>query len=451
MILSPVSEMRLSFLVIVLFLNFCYASAQSHLQRRQTSKQLSYNELVVKKYIDTLQTIIKADTLTEVESVLNNPYYYPLVLTPTFYYFPVKNVMACNWTPKRIHSDNPLKIKMPVALEDSLSSVITRNLMWVYTQRPWLTTITEQDISNAEGIRADIKSPPVKENIKITPADNKIDLGLDDATINVVTRKPNFWSFGGSFSLQFSQSYISDNWYQGGNSNHSFLSTANLRANYNNKSKLFFENSLELRLGFLEYKDDKKHRYRTNDDKIFMSNKLGLQAFKNWYYTFLLQTQTQFYPNYSANSDYVNSDFLSPLTSNFSIGMEYKLNVKNFNLSANIGALSYNFKYVDRNNLRGNYGIRAPHSSDTEFGSTITINYTWNIFKNVSQTCRIYYYTNYERVQVDIENTTKFSFNKYLNTQLYLYPRFDDTYYKDGKSEFFQFKELWSLAFNYSF
>jgi hypothetical protein len=175
--------MRLSFLVIVLFLNFCYASAQSHLQRRQTSKQPSYNELVVKKYIDTLQTIIKADTLTEVESVLNNPYYYPLVLTPTFYYFPVKNVMACNWTPKRIHSDNPLKIKMPVALEDSLSSVITRNLMWVYTQRPWLTTITEQDISNAEGIRADIKSPPVKENIKITPADNKIDLGLDDATI----------------------------------------------------------------------------------------------------------------------------------------------------------------------------------------------------------------------------------------------------------------------------
>ena len=110
----------------------------------------------------------------------------------------------------------------------------------------------------------------------------------------------------------------------------------------------------------LKYKDDNKHRYRTNDDKIFMSNKLGLQAFKNWYYTFLLQTQTQFYPNYSANSDYVNSDFLSPLTSNFSIGMEYKLNVKNFNLSANIGALSYNFKYVDRNNLRGNYGIRAP-------------------------------------------------------------------------------------------
>ena len=96
MILSPVSEMRLSFLVIVLFLNFCCASAQSHLQRRQTSKQPSYNELVVKKYIDTLQTIIKADTLTEVESVLNNPYYYPLVLTPTFYYFPVKNVMACN-------------------------------------------------------------------------------------------------------------------------------------------------------------------------------------------------------------------------------------------------------------------------------------------------------------------------------------------------------------------
>lgn len=443
--------MKIPLLAIIVLVNLQVLSAQTRHQRRQQTKQPTYNEQIVRKYIDTLQAVIKADTLSEVESVLNNPYYYPLVLTPTFYYFPVRKTMASDWKPEHLHSREPVTVKMPPSSDDSIAVAITDNLMWVYTQKPWLATVTEQDLSNAEGIRSEVKQPQLKDNIKITPADKKIDLGLDDATIKVVTHRPNFWSFGGSYALQFSQSYISDNWYQGGNSSHSFLATANLRANYNNKSKLIFENSLELRLGFMEYRDDKKHRYRANDDKIFMSNKIGLQAFKNWYYTLLLQTQTQFYPHYNSNSDYVNSDFLSPLTSNLSIGMEYKLNVKNFSLSANIGALSYNFKYCDRNSIRANYGIRKPHSSDTEFGSTITINYNWKIFNNLSHNGRINYYTNYGRVESYYESTTTFSFNKYLNTNVYINARFDDSHYQDGKPEFFQFKEQWALAFNYSF
>lgn len=443
--------MRLLFATIVLFISICSSQAQVVQSRRQPIKQLSYNELIVKKYTDTLQTVLAADTLSEVESILNNPYFYPLVLHPTFYYFPVHNTMKCDWKPVRIHSSNPLRIKLPVSTEDSLSSSITRNLMWVYTRTPWLATTTENDISKAAGIRSDIAAPPEKEIIRITPAEKKIDLGLDDAIVNVITHRPNFWKFGGSYSLQFMQNYISKNWYKGGDSNHSFLATATMTANYNNKKKFLFENTLEMRLGFFEARDDKVHKYRTNDDKLRLVNKVGLQAFKNWYYTFLLQSQTQFYPNFSSNSNAVNSDFMSPFNSNFSIGMEYKLNVKNFNLSAVFGALSYDFKYVDRNNLRTLYGIRPPHSSDTDFGSTITINYNWTIFKNVSNSARIYYYTNYERALFEYESTTTFTFNKYLSTKLYIFPRFDDTYYKNGKPEFFQFKEWWSLSMNYSF
>ncbi len=441
--------MRLFILIAILIINLCRASAQTASSRR--TRQPSYNEQIVKKYADTLQAVIAADTIAEAGNGLGNPYFYPLLLTPTFYYFPVRNTMSSDWKPGRIDSRNSPGFRTPASQEDSLSSAITQSLVWVYTQKPWLSAVTEQDISNAAGIRSDVKSPPERETIKVTPSDSKIDLGLDDATINVVTHRPNFWTFGGSFSLQYTQNYVSDNWYKGGDSNNSFLATAAFRANYNNKKKLFFENTLDMHLGFLEYRDDEKHRFHSNDDLLRMTNKLGLQAFKNWYYTFLLQTTTQFYPNYSTNSDHVNSDFMSPLTSNFSIGMEYKLNVKNYNLSVNIGALSYNFKYVDRNNLRPNYGIRAPHSSDTDFGSTVTVNYNWTILKNITQSCRIYYYTNYRQVLFEAENTTTFSFNKYLNTRLYIFPRFDDTFYRDGKAEFFQFKEWWSLGFSYSF
>lgn len=94
----------------------------------------------------------------------------------------------------------------------------------------------------------------------------------------IVPQKPNFWKISGSYSLQFMQNYVSDNWYKGGESNHSMLAMTNLSLVYNNKQKLKFENYLDLKLGFQYYKSDKMHRYRTNSDLIRMTNKLGLQA-----------------------------------------------------------------------------------------------------------------------------------------------------------------------------
>ena len=52
--------------------------------------------------------------------------------------------------------------------------------------------------------------------------------------------------------------------------------------------------------------------------------------------------------------------------------------------------------------------------------------HTWNIASNISWSSRLYYFTNYERVLVEWEHTFKFSINKYLSTDLSLYPRFDD-------------------------
>ena len=41
--------------------------------------------------------------------------------------------------------------------------------------------------------------------------------------LDVVVLKPNFWDFGGDYYLQFLQNYLTDNWYQGGESNYSLM------------------------------------------------------------------------------------------------------------------------------------------------------------------------------------------------------------------------------------
>ena len=81
----------------------------------------------------------------------------------------------------------------------------------------------------------------------------------------------------------------------------------------------------------------------------------------------------------------------------------------------------------------------------------MTINYTWNMFKNVSWTGRIYYYTNYEKVQVEWENTINLTINRFLTTQLFLYPRFDDGATRQEGKSYFQFYQQLSLGFKASF
>ena len=189
--------------------------------------------------------------------------------------------------------------------------------------------------------------------------------------------------------LQFTQNYVSDNWYKGGESNNALLATVTIDANFNNKKKISWDNKLEMRLGFQTSRDDSEHKFRTNTDLLRLTNKLGVQAFKNWYYTIMLQSWSQFYKGYKANDPKVYSDFMSPFESLLSIGMDYKLSKKNFNISAAISPLALKFKYVDRKELSPSFGVNAGSHTKWERGSNITVNSRWNICKQVSWVSRL--------------------------------------------------------------
>ncbi len=292
----------------------------------------------------------------------------------------------------------------------------------------------------------------------------KSDLGLNqkvvekptdpgNIAVDVVVVKPNFWSFKGDYYLQFLQNYVSGNWYKGGESNYSMVGAVTLQLNYNNKQKVKWDNKLELKLGFVTSKSDSLHNLKTSEDLIRYTGKLGLQASKRWYYTMQLVAYTQFLRGYSNNSRQVFSDFMSPLNTNLSLGMDYNVNGLKGRLTGSIhlAPLAYNFRYVDRLSVASRYGLKPDRHTLHDFGSEFTFDLLWKMSESVSWQTRLYGYTTYRRAEVEWENTFTFRFNKYISSKLFLYPRFDDGTARDGHHGYWQLREFASIGFSYGF
>lgn len=321
-------------------------------------------------------------------------------------------------------------------------------LLNIYLNHPELVKNTEQKL-DASGPaltpRTVTESPSVI--IKKTKPNEPEALPVD-----VVVLKPNFWAFSGDYYLQFLQNYLTDNWYQGGESNYSMMGSVTLNANYNNKQKVKWDNTLEMKYGLQTTRSDTVHKTRTSEDLLRYTGKLGLQATKKWYYTFQLIAQTQWARHYSTNSSTVKSDFFSPFNLNLSVGMDYNVSwLKNrLTGSFHLAPLAYNFKYSGRLALSRRNGIDEGKHSLNDFGSQTTIRLNWKISDNISWATRLYWYTTYERTEAEWENTFSFQFNRYLATKIYLYPRFDDGSSKDDKMGYWMFKEFVSIGFSYS-
>jgi len=91
---------------------------------------------------------------------------------------------------------------------------------------------------------------PRKERIKsfLQPETPVESLTTDNELLVV---RPNFWTHKGNGYVQFTQHYISDNWYKGGESTNALLSGLVLEANFDDRQRIEFENKLEIKLGFV--------------------------------------------------------------------------------------------------------------------------------------------------------------------------------------------------------
>lgn len=429
-------------LLIISCLALLAINAQAGVDRPRLN---AVNNLVIRIYTDSLNRLVQ-DFPNRVlrTNVQQDPYYYPLVGTPTFYFTPVRSYLETD-SAKVLGSDS---------LRDYL---IGKALMAAYMSHPEYFSETEGEImqqvvpDDRKAIKRDTLgiADVFRKNHRVAPQTG----GLFDND-NVLIRRPKFWMKTGNASLQFSQNYISENWSGGGSSNNVLQGGLVLQANYDNRRGLQFDNKLEMNLGFIATRDDTIHQYKTSTDMLRLTSNLGLKAFKNWFYTIGIVCTTQFMPGYKNNDPTTYSAFLSPLVGDLNIGMNYKLKKDNLiDLSVFLAPAAYEFKYVSRESVDGTqFGLKPNHSTYSKVGSSVTVNSVWNIFKMLKWTSRLYYFTSYKNSLWEWENTFDFILTKYISARFYVFNRFDDSRQRpDPDESYFQLKELLSIGLNYAF
>lgn len=338
---------------------------------------------------------------------------------------------------------------------DEVSQAIDQALMHVYLKRPELVKVTESEQEEAGSLRQDIIETPVMQEVEMVEQAAPMPETPEAAPVEVVIEKPNFWKYKGDANLQFMQNYVSDNWYKGGESNQAAVGSVTLEANYDNKSKWKWDNKLEMKLGFQTSPSDTVHKFKTNEDLIRYTGKVGLQAANRWYYTLQMLAYTQFYHGLKSNNTKVFSDFMSPFNLSVGLGMDYKVQALANKLTGtiNMSPLAVNYRYVDRADLAKSFGVKSPDHTHslTDFGSQITASITWKVNDVLTWKTRIYGFTSYERSEVEWENTFTLRVSKYISANLFLFPRFDDANNRDENLGYWQFKEYSSLGFSYNF
>ncbi|MCR5180841.1 MAG: DUF3078 domain-containing protein [Bacteroidaceae bacterium] len=392
-----------------------------------------------------------------------SPYLFRLFGPATLYKSALTQAMSVDST--TISSSESLVLPSLGLTNDSqltLNQVINEQLVQAYVQHPELFATTQEEVMSTTPLRSEL-AQPIEEQQKLA---EKLIEQVPDIEVEAVEpeiKKPNFWTFKGNGGLQFTQSYYSRNWYQGGENNYSMLSMLTVDANYNNQRKLQLDNRFEAQLGF-QTSESSTPKFRPTSNLLRLTSRLGIKAIGNWDYTAQLQLQSQPYRGYSGKSEEVVSDFLSPLYVRSSIGMTYKLKKSKFDGTLMLAPLSYVITYVHVDSRVKRYGISEGHNSKHEWGPNVEMKFTWKIASNVSWQSRLYWFSNFDMTRIENENTFNFTINKYLSAKLFINPRYEDSKYynikrnEDGsladdsaRETHWMLKEFFSLGFNYEF
>ena len=391
--------------------------------------------------------------------------YYKLFVPPTYNFAPLEQALAIEWEPSNhlgmtacdslAQAKGIQNLVYEIPDMQKIAAVdrwVNKILLGYYLEHP--NQVIGNEMYFADAILLDdvqVINAPRQEKMKnYMQVVNPVEKASADA---FKVLKPNFWKKSAAASVQFSQYGISDNWYQGGESTNALLAETKLVANYDDRQKVQFENSLELKIGFITAPSDTVHTWKTNADLLRLYSKLGIQAVKNLFYTIDAKLSTQFFPNYKTNTNDLVSAFLSPVQFETSIGMDFKLDKSKYKLSLMGAPFSYTFVYIKNDDIvnPSSFNVEPGHTSANLFGSKITANLDWKIAKDISYVTKLEYFTTYDKVIANWENTFNFQLNRYLSTKLFIHLRYDDgvTLTEENKS-YFQLKEMLTFGLSYT-
>ena len=269
--------------------------------------------------------------------------------------------------------------------------------------------------------------------------------------------KKRHWLHQVGTGLQFSQAFVSSNWYQGGSNYLSLLFNFNWDVNLNTvyHPNLMFNSALSYKLAVNANSKGALHKYSISQDQFQYNLKTGFKAWQKWFYSLTLQFKTQIFNAYPDDSSDLKAAFLSPADLNLGLGMTYNTKAlkDRLKLSVSIAPISYNLKACLSDRIdRAQFQIEPGHKTVSNIGSNAEVNLEWNILSNVSWKSRLFLFTDYKHFTADWENTFNFTINKFLSTQLYLYPRFDSSVDRTASGwHYWMLKEILSVGFSYIF
>ena len=407
-----------------------------------------YNRLLDKMVADYTEGTrkIKVSDPTDV-----NPLYFRLFAPLALYKSPIKNAINFGEAQPVETEDSMRLATMQSGKDTRLQSELDRVLLATYLTEPTLVTMLEDSLMQSQSLNEEtIKS--TTEGVKLNvPSEltNKIgETPKAELQVNMAVEKPNFWNTKGSFSMQFTESYFTENWYQGGTNNLNMLSTMTLEANYNNKRKIQWNNRLEARIGFYQ---NEGAEIQSNQDLLRATSSLSLKAIYNWNYTVEAQGNTQMMQHFQSDKVTLQSRFLAPIDGTLTIGMSYSKGLKKGSISVFPGPLSYKITYVAVPEVAARYNFEGGKSYRDDIGSKLEARFNYQLTKGISYNTRFYYFTGrYEYVQMDWENTFNFQVSKHLSAKFFFHARYDDRRAKDSKYGYLQFKEYLTFGLNYS-
>lgn len=279
-----------------------------------------------------------------------------------------------------------------------------------------------------------------------------------DAQITEAEVLKKHWLHVVNGAIQFSQAYVSENWYQGGN-NHlalliNFLWDVQLNTVWH--PNLLLQSTLSYKLGLNSVEDDQFRKYSISQDLFQYNFKFGYKARKNWYYTVTAQFKTQLLNNYKKNTQTRIASILTPGDLNLGLGMTYSKTNKNktVQFNASIAPLSYNLKTAISSKIDHSlFGMEQQVRTQSEIGSNADITLNWQIGKMVNYKTRLFLFTDYKNFLGDWENTINIQFSKLFSTQIYANLRYDSSadLYAHPNWRRFMLKEILSIGLSYTF
>lgn len=274
---------------------------------------------------------------------------------------------------------------------------------------------------------------------------------VEKKRINTRQRENRPWEYEGNLAMQFSQYYVTDNWYKGGTPNATLLSIFDYHINYR-KERFMWENDFDIKIGFYITELDTIRAFRVNNDVFDVTT---LAAYQTWFskkvfYSAAVDFQTSFLPGYKkTNSNEMVSTFLSPTRMFFSLGMECRYNNKT---TIRISPLASKLLFIVSDSIdRAHVGLDSMETYVGYPGCLLQAKIDWRVSKEINLQSKVDFFSSYKgkNIEFDWEVIGKFIINRFLSTRLSLIMRYDNTP-KDEDAKV-QIQEQLSFGFNYMF